>query len=66
MKEHVPNAARRIRDYVNRDPDLNHTIQFNEFGAPPGLGALGASGFALRGHAPEEEDEDERGLWGWR
>ncbi|MBB4265403.1 hypothetical protein GGD89_001021 [Roseospira visakhapatnamensis] len=48
IKEHFPNAARRIRDYVNRDPDLNHTIQFNEFGAPLGLGALGAFGLALR------------------
>ncbi|MBB4268279.1 Mlc titration factor MtfA (ptsG expression regulator) [Roseospira visakhapatnamensis] len=66
IKEHFPNAARRIREYVNTDPRLNRTIQFNEIGAPLGLGALGASGLAPRDHTLEEEDEDERGLWGWR
>jgi hypothetical protein len=50
MKEHFPNAARRIRQHVNTNPTLNHIIQFNEFGVP-----LGASWLALNGRAGNEE-----------
>ncbi|MQX35468.1 hypothetical protein [Roseospira navarrensis] len=55
MKEHFPNAARRIRHAVNRDPGLNRIIQFNELGAPLGVaGGLGASGLALRDRNRED------------
>ncbi|SDE42907.1 hypothetical protein [Rhodospira trueperi] len=50
MKEHFPNAARRIREYVNTHPRLNRTIQFNEAGVP-----IGASWLALTGRGGSEE-----------
>jgi len=71
MKEHFPNAARRIREYVNGDPNLNRTIQFNEAGAPLGVDGLGVSGrppsgLALKADDQEDDfDEDERLTWGW-
>jgi hypothetical protein len=50
MKEHFPNAARRIREHVNANPRLNRTIQFNEAGVP-----IGASWLALTGRGGSEE-----------
>lgn len=50
MKEHFPNAAAAIRDYVNPHPRLKNIIQFNEVGVP-----LGASWLALNGRAGNEE-----------
>jgi hypothetical protein len=43
IKTVAPKTAARIREYVNTNPKLNRTIQFNSIAAPPaGLAAGGA------------------------
>lgn len=41
IKTVAPNMAKRIREFVNSNPNLNKTIQFNSAGA---VGVLGANG----------------------
>lgn len=45
LKTVAPNTARRIREYVNANPNLNKTIQFNSFSPAAGAGVLGAGLF---------------------
>lgn len=46
LKTVAPNTAARIREYVNANPNLNKTIQFNSLAPAAGAGLLGAGLFA--------------------
>jgi hypothetical protein len=46
LKTVAPNTAARIREYVNANPNLNKTIQFNSLAPAAGAGLLGAVLFA--------------------
>jgi len=41
MKEMAPNAARKIRDAFNSNPNINKIVQFNSVAGAVGLGAIG-------------------------
>ena len=46
LKTVAPKTAARIREYVNANPNLNKTIQFNSLAPAAGAGLLGAGLFA--------------------
>jgi hypothetical protein len=46
LKTVAPNTAKRIREYVNANPNLNNTIQFNSLAPAAGARLLGAGLFA--------------------
>lgn len=46
IKTVAPKTAARIREYVNANPNLNKTIQFNSLAPAAGAGLLGAGLFA--------------------
>lgn len=46
LKTVAPNTAKRIREYVNANPNLNKTVQFNSLAPAAGAGLLGAGLFA--------------------
>jgi hypothetical protein len=58
FKSVAPNAAKRIREKVNPNTDINRTIQFNSLGAT-GIGGLGA-GMGAGGVLDAEEETEPR------
>lgn len=68
LKTVAPNVAKRIREHVNGNPDINKNIQFNALGDGSGMADIGFHASGVTNQNQNQEDNQhgwEDDVWEW-